>query len=149
YNLQVNASKQLQAHTIKFGFMGEIQRLNALDQASAYFSFDRGLTSGPVASTNASNSGNSLASLLLGTGSSGNAPYNAALALLQRYWAGYLQDTWHISNRLTFNWGLRYEVQTPRTERYDRLNSFATQAVNPLSSQTGLDLRGGLVFANS
>src|SRR5205807_92761 len=120
-----------------------------LDEASAYFNFDRGLTSGPVASTNASNSGNSLASLLLGTGSSGNAPYNAALALLQRNYAVYLQDTWHLSNPLTLTAGLRYEVQLPRTERYNRLNSFATLAVNPLSAQTGLNLRGGLVFANS
>ncbi len=149
YNFQVNASKQLQAHTIKFGFMGEIQMLNSLDESSAFFNFDRGLTSGPVASTNATDSGNSLASLLLGTGSSGNAPYNAALALLQRYWALYAEDSWHIGTRLTLNLGLRYELQTPRTERYNRLNSFATQVVNPLSSDTGLDLKGGLVFATS
>ena len=149
YNAQVNATKQLSAHSIKFGYMMEIQRMNSLDETSAVFNFDRGLTSGPVASTNASNSGNSLASLLLGTGSGGNAPYNAALALLQRNFAGYVQDTWHASGRLTVTAGLRYEVQSPRTERYNRLNYFATQAVNPLSSQTGLDLKGGLVFANS
>jgi len=149
YNFQINASKQLRAHTVKFGFMGEIQPLNSLDESSAFFNFDRGLTSGPIASTNATDSGNALVSLLLGTGASGNAPYNAALALLQRYWAWYGEDSWHIGNRLTLNFGLRYEIQTPRTERYDRLNSFATQAVNPLSSDTGLDLKGGLVFATS
>lgn len=149
FNAQVNASKQFQAHTLKFGFMAEVQRLNSLDEISAMFNFDRGLTSGPIASTNATNSGNSLASLLLGTGSSGNAPYNAALALMQRDYAWYVQDTWHVNNRLTLTGGLRYEIQTPRTERYNRLNYFATQAVNPLSSQTGLNLKGGLMFDNS
>jgi hypothetical protein len=149
YNLQANASKQLSPHSLKFGFMMEIQPLNSLDESSAFFNFDRGLTSGPVASTNSSTSGNALASLLLGTGSSGNAPYNAALALMQRSYAFYAQDTWHVTNRLTVTYGLRYELQTARTERYDRLNHFETQAVNPLSSSTGLDLKGGLVFVNS
>lgn len=149
HNAQVNASKQLRAHSIKFGFMAEIQRLNSLDESSAFFNFDRGLTSGPVASTDSSNSGNALASLLLGTGSSGNAPYNAALAMLQRNFAWYVQDTWHVTNRLTLTAGVRYEIQSPRTERYNRINYFATQAVNPLSAQTGLDLKGGLVFDSS
>lgn len=147
HNAQVNASKQWNAHSIKFGFMAEIQRINSLDQSSAFFNFDRGLTSGPVAATSSTTSGNAAASLLLGTGSGGNAPYNAALALLQRNFALYVQDTWHVTNRLTLTAGLRYELQTPRTERYNRLNYFATQAVNPLSAQTGLDLKGGLVFA--
>jgi hypothetical protein len=149
HSAQVNASKQLRAHSIKFGFMAEVQRLNSLDETSANFNFDRGLTSGPVASTNASNSGNSLASLLLGAGSGGNAPYNAALALIQRNFAWYVQDTWHVSNRLTLTAGVRYEIQSPRTERYNRLNYFATQAVSPLSATTGLDLKGGLVFDSS
>ncbi len=137
HNGQINVSKQHGAHTIKFGFMAELQRLNSLDETSAMFNFDRGLTSGPIASTNATDAGNALASLLLGTGSGGNAPYNAALALAQRYFGWYVQDSWHVSRRLTFTAGLRYEIQTPRTERYNRLNYFATGAVNPLSAQTG------------
>ena len=146
---QINASKQLNAHSIKFGFTMEVQPYNSLDQTSAMFNFDRGLTSGPVASTDASNSGNSLASLLLGTGSSGDAPYNAALALIQKNFAWYVQDSWRVNNRLTVSAGLRYEIQSPRTERYNRLNYFATQATNPLSSDTGLNLKGGLVFDGS
>jgi outer membrane receptor protein involved in Fe transport len=146
YNVQLNVSKQSRAHTTKFGFAAEVQPMNSLDETSAMFNFDRGLTSGPVASTNASNSGNSLSSLLLGYGSSGNAPYNAALALMQRDYAWYLQDTWRATNRLTLTAGVRYEIQTPRTERYDRLNYFATQVTNPVSAATGLNLKGGLIF---
>jgi hypothetical protein len=34
----------------------------------------------------------------------------------------------------------------PRTERYNRFNYFDFGAANPLSKQTGLDLKGGLVY---
>ncbi|HUO32496.1 MAG TPA: TonB-dependent receptor [Bryobacteraceae bacterium] len=148
-NGQVNVSKEKGSHSIKFGFMVELQFLNSLDETSAMFNFDRGLTSGPVASTNATDSGNSLASLLLGAGASGNAPYNAALALAQRYYAWYVQDSWKATRRLTFTAGLRYEIQTPRTERYNRLNYFSTGVVSPLAAQTGLNLVGGLEFDGS
>lgn len=145
-DLQVNATKQWQNHTIRFGGTFEIQKLNSLDETSAMFNFDRTLTSGPVVPNSNSDTGNSLASLLLGAGTSGNAPYNAALALLQRNYAAYVQDAWHVGNRLTLNFGVRYELQMPRTERFNRLNYFATQVTNPLSSATGLNLKGGLIF---
>jgi len=52
----------------KFGFTGEIVRLNSIDIRSTDFAFDRGMTSGPIARVSSSTSGNSVASLLLGTG---------------------------------------------------------------------------------
>ena len=36
----------------------------------------------------------------------------------------YFQDEWRVSNRLTLNYGLRWEVNTPFTEVRDRLNTF-------------------------
>src|SRR6202044_139501 len=40
-----------------------------------------------------------------------------------------------------------YEVQTPRTERFNRENYYSSSIVSPLAAQTGLPLTGGLVFA--
>ena len=40
------------------------------------------------------------------------------------YWAGYAQDDWRINSRMTLNLGLRYDIDVPRTERYDRMNYF-------------------------
>jgi hypothetical protein len=147
-NLQVNNSKQLGDHSIKFGFIAEAQDVNSTDVNSATFSFSRGMTSGPMAATDSTTTGNAIASLLLGTGSSGSAPNAARLALSQKYFAWYMEDSWKLG-RLTVNYGLRYEIQNAATERYDRLNNFAYNAVNPLSQQTGLALNGGLVFLNS
>ncbi len=148
-NLQVNATKEMHSHSLKFGALFELSRLNTNDAYSANFGFDQGMTSGPVAQTSSSTSGNDIASLLLGTGNGGSSPYNAQLALSQRYLALYVNDTWRVTPRFTVTYGLRYEFQSPRTERYNRLAYFDFNATNPLSQQTGLNLKGGLVYGKS
>lgn len=148
HNLQINNSKQFSKHSLRFGFITEIMQLNSTDVNSPTFSFSRGLTSGPNAALDSTTSGNSIASLLLGTGSGGSTPNPARLALTEKYWAVYAQDTWRVNQRLTVNYGIRYEVQLPSTERYNRINSFDFNATNPLSQTTGLNLKGGLVFAS-
>ncbi len=147
HNLQVNVTKERGAHSIKFGFAAESAHLNSTDSRSADFPFNRGMTSGPVAAANSSTSGNSIASLLLGTGAPGGiAPITMRGASNQMYYAGYVQDAWRINPRLTVNAGIRYEVQKGRTERFDRYNSFDFGATNPLGARVGLPLTGGLVF---
>ncbi len=54
--------------------------------------------------------------------------------------AGYAQDEWRITPKLTFTYGLRYEVNTPYTDIHDRLNAWAPgrrSVVNP-SAPAGL-----------
>ncbi|MEO8660871.1 MAG: TonB-dependent receptor, partial [Bryobacteraceae bacterium] len=92
---------------------------------------------------------NDIASLLLGTGSGGSSPYNAQLALSQRSWAFYVNDSWRATRKLTLTYGLRYEYQAPRTERYNRLTYFDFNTANPLAQATGLPLKGGLVYNNN
>ncbi|MBI1791544.1 MAG: carboxypeptidase regulatory-like domain-containing protein [Acidobacteria bacterium] len=146
HNLQVNVTKERGLHSIKFGFMAESAQLKAIDDRSADFSFGRGMTSGPLAASSSSTSGNAIASLLLGTGSGGSAPTRIRTATNQMYYAGYAQDSWRVSRRLTLNYGLRYEVQKARTERFDRFNYFDHNASNPFGQKVGLPLKGGLVF---
>lgn len=69
-------------------------------------------------------------------------------APLAKYYGAYVQDIWRVNARLTLNFGLRWEQQRPRTERYNRYNYFDYDVRNPLSTNTGLDLRGGLVFVD-
>lgn len=146
HNLQVNLTKELGAHSLKFGWLGEVARLNNTDFNTPQFGFTRGLTSGPVAAVASTTSGDALASLLLGVGASGDAPFAAATANTAGYHGLYVQDSWRFNRRLTLHMGLRWEVQTARTERYNRLNNFNPDAVSPLARQTGLPLTGGLEF---
>jgi len=69
-NLQVNATKEKGAHSLKMGFTRDASMGTGGGLFSADFGFTRGMTSGPIAQTDSSTSGNSVASLLLGTGSS-------------------------------------------------------------------------------
>jgi hypothetical protein len=108
------------------------------------------MTQGPNPNTASSTAGNAIASLLLGTGTQGNALIQnwKNVASQNFYFGGYVQDDWRVTNRITLNLGLRYDYETPRTERYDRMNFFDPSAPSPLAAQVPQfpDLRGGLVF---
>lgn len=146
HNIQANITNERGAHSLKFGWITEIARLNSTDFYTPTFSFTRGLTSGPVAAQASTTSGNAIASLLLGTGAGGSVPINAALAVTAPYHGAYFQDSWRATRKLTLHLGIRWEVQMARTERYNRFNYFNWTAPNPLAQQTGLPLRGGLEF---
>jgi hypothetical protein len=53
----------------------------------------------------------------------------------QTYRALFFGDTWRITNKLTLNLGLRYELQGPWSERYDKMTYFNPKATN--TSVTG------------
>jgi hypothetical protein len=152
YSATASLAKVRGAHSFKFGFEGRLIRVNVWEARSAgSFAFTAGFTQGPNPNTASSTAGNGAASLLLGTPGSGNliqAWKNVASQSL--YYSGYVQDDWRITRSLTLNLGMRYELDTPRTERYDRMNFFDPEAASPLAAAVPgySNLKGGLVFAN-
>lgn len=148
-NFQVNVTKERGVHSIRFGFAWESNKTTGGGLFSPEFTFNRDMTSGPIAQLGATTSGNAVASLLLGTGASGNVQKPALGASNRLYYAGYFQDTWRIGSRLTINPGLRYDIQRGPTERFNRYSNFHYQAESPLGARVGLPLRGGLVFLDS
>src|SRR5262249_21350370 len=67
-------------------------------------------------------------------------------------YAGFLQDDWRITPKLTLNVGIRYDLDQPRWETSNRQNSFNATAMNPVSNTPGIVTfsgRSGLTkFAN-
>ncbi|MEO7143625.1 MAG: TonB-dependent receptor [Bryobacteraceae bacterium] len=89
-----------------------------------------------------------VASFLLGYPSSGSIDNTPAVSISYRYFGGYIQDDFRATSKLSLNLGMRYEIETGRNERYNRLSWFDPAAVNPVGPQAGLpNLLGGLEFA--
>lgn len=127
-------------HKIKGGI--EIQRMKMAAfnsrNSGGQFNFDRTYTQGPNPAVTAINSGNAFASFLLGvplTGSLETTPY---MALFQRYNAGYIQDDWRITNKLTLNLGFRYEYTSPYGEKFGQIGYMDTKAIEPQSGLPGV-----------
>ena len=77
----------------------------------------QGNTGGPRADTPAA--GFPLASFLTGYGT-GFIDNNTGVSIQNVYYGIYFQDDFRVTPKLTLNMGVRYEYETPRTERYDR-----------------------------
>ena len=155
-SLEEILTKSVKTHTLRIGFEGNIIRYNVQNPQTGFgpFAFDRRFTQqNSVTATvgSESNSGDPMASLLLGYPSSASYNVSVAYALQQFYMAPFIQDDWRVTPRLTLNLGLRYDYESPYTERYNKLvTNFCTSCVNPLqASVPSLTLNGGLQYTNS
>jgi hypothetical protein len=151
-SLEEILSKTIGHHSIRIGFEGNLIRYNVQQPASGFgtFGFDRHFTQQNYTNGTAA-SGDSIADELLGDFSSVSYNISASYALQQIYMAPFVQDDWRITPKLTLNLGLRYDYESPFTERYNKqASNFCTTCTNPLqASVTGLTLNGGLQYTSS
>ena len=150
HNWSLNNSKVLTGHLLKFGFEARLVRVNNTEAGNSVgnFSFSQAFTQGPNPNAASNTAGDAIASMLLGLGGGTYTKCFKCVSTQSTYWAGYFADDWRVSSKLTLNLGIRYEVETPRTERYNRINVFDPNVPSPLGGPAGLpNLRGGLVFA--
>ena len=100
-------------------------------------------------------SGNSLASWLLGTPSTGGLNYAVFPIFLFPYYAPWVQHDWKISRKLTMNFGLRMDFNIPPSERFNRMNrGFDPRAASPIEGMIDHELypdfprvAGSMLFA--
>ena len=103
-------------------------------RANGEFSFNRSWTDQYVRGPRNVHDGSAVADLLLGQPDSGFVDYNQTYYRTWPYLAVYFQDYWKIAPKLSLNLGVRYDVQIPFVERFNRVNAgFDLSAKNPLS----------------
>ncbi len=141
-NLEMNRGR----HDIKIGGTFRLHRINFFQPGVPTGSYNFDFTgSSEFPSTGG---GNSLASFLMGTGG-GNYLVNEAISTQSLDYAMYVNDTWRVSDRLTLDLGLRYEIAQPETERFNRIDWLNPGVTSPLQVPGLPTLNGGMEFAGN
>lgn len=154
YNTQFNISPHVTMirghHTYFWGMQLEEGYDNYLqtNTGGGLISFGGSWTSatpGTVGAGNGNGNGEDFADFLLGYGNgqgaafgnqtSGSLVISGPISGKQNYRAFFFGDTWHVTSKLTLNLGVRYELQGPWSERYDKMTYFNPSATN--ASVTG------------
>jgi hypothetical protein len=141
-------------HNIKYGvdFRKNLVNFGQLDQPVGTYQFYRSMTQGSNPFSPSATSGVGYASFLLGTGggitqSAGYMSHQTNPANANQYAGLYIQDDFKATPKLTLNIGLRWDLESGATERYNQETAIDPYVTNPLSQRTGLNLRGGTLFA--
>jgi len=138
WSLQPGMIQTKGKHVIHYGFEWTYAAIaNAgPGRANGEFSFTPGWTQQYVNHSGGSRDGSGVADLLLGLPDSGFVDYNDSSYKSWPYFGAYVQDTWRVARKLTLTLGLRYDVQIPFVERFNRVNAgFDYSSVNPLTPQ--------------
>lgn len=148
--LTTTLDKQIREMELKFGFEGRINQQNYIqtNAPDGIFSFGTGWSSQcPGALEDCG--GDAMASFLMGQADYGYYEIQVVPASQNYRYAWFVQDNWKVVPKLTLNFGMRYELSMPRTERHNRLNWFDPTATSPLDVPSLGTLHGGEVFASS
>ena len=128
-------------HQLKAGIDQRWNRLNwgLFRNKSGNFSFNPDLTGDPQ---RPAGTGIGTATFLLGEVSGGTQEFSPFFSFHTWSHASYVQDDFKVTPRLTLNLGLRYDLASTPSERFDRFSNFDPYVTN---SQTGM--AGVLTYA--
>jgi hypothetical protein len=131
-------------HTFEFG--GEFRALGVnnaepYNESGTFNFYD--LNTGLIGTV----SGNSTASFLMEQVGNANVNFYTVVPQYSRskYVVAFFGDTWKATPKLSVNYGLRWDLSTPHSEKYDNLSFFDPNGVNP---EAGNRL-GSLAFAGT
>ncbi len=137
YEISDNFSWTKGKHAMKYGFYFSPYQNNTLYDYfvnGAYFFYGPG----------GIGSGNDFADFLMGLPDEFLQFPSAPSNIRSKSYAGYAQDEWHVSRRLTLNYGLRYEYAQPKFDTQGRSFSFipGLQSTRFPNAPTGLVFPG-------
>ena len=141
------ATRVIGSHTVAFG--GEWRNVQGnIHQGgneSGTYNFDRSTTSSPGDAT----SGSPVAGFLLGAVSGGSVDYRAVSNIYPRQWvyALHANDSWKVTPKFTFNYGLRWDLYTPSREKFNHLSFIDLVGKDPTPGAAPLP--GRLAYAGS
>jgi Carboxypeptidase regulatory-like domain len=168
HSFSSTVTKTFGAHSLKTGMELRVYRENSINFSNSYtgqFVFDNTFVKQSDL-VNAPQVALSFAAFLLGVPTSGRVVQGASYAEQSSTWGFFIHDDWNVNSRLTLNLGLRYELETGMTERFNRSitgfdfgyvqpietavrASYAT-LVDPLKADLPqINVRGGLLFAGN
>jgi hypothetical protein len=102
--------------------------------SSGALTFTRQITDQP----GVNGTGDGFASFLTGLANAASLQKLDTIPSSAAYWAAYVQDDFRVSERLTLNFGLRWESELPRSVDGNRMNAFDRSAINPVSGTPGV-----------
>lgn len=130
-------------HSIKFGFEARSQWIKPRDQRNQNGTFL--FNSKETALAASATTGNAFASFLLGYADGGNISSPLNVASHRPYYAFFVQEDWKLSQKVTLNLGLRYDLELPPYEQYGRASLFDLSTPNPAAGNRA----GALIYAGS
>ncbi len=124
-------------HSLRAGGEWRVLQENAYDYGyvSPRIDFAMAWTRGPMDNSPTAPIGQGLASFLYGRPTGGYIDRNASYAQQSGFLGFYVQDDWKATPRLTISAGLRWELETPVTERFSRATrGFDFVTANPIEA---------------
>ncbi len=127
YQLNDSVSWVKGKHNFKFGGGVRMLQFNVrrLTQSSGEFDFNAAQTSNNGAG------GNAVASSLFGLSDTTTLNYGNFSGVRYKDFSFYGQDSYKLASRLTLNYGLRYDIDLPATEAFDRFSMVDPTLPNP------------------
>ena len=135
------------SHELKVGGEIRMHRINWYSPANPGGTFSFGFSQTAQTSSGSSTGGDAWASALIGWPGSGSYQINGAFSTQNFQWGGFVQDNWKALRNLTINFGFRYDVTVPRTERYNRMYTLDPTITSQFQVAGVPTLHGAEIFA--
>jgi hypothetical protein len=132
YSVIENVSWIKGKHAMKFGVEIDRDRINRAQYggASGIFNFANSMTSQPDSASYGA-WGNAYASFVLGAVNTASAYIPVATGVRYIRYALFAQDSWRVNNKLSIDYGLRWDYMPMYSETRNQMSSFVPSLKNP------------------